>query len=152
MVKLIHIAGMAAVLLCSTIATAQNTAPVAQQLYVERSAQQNGKTVREIEPAVMLSKGDRVVVMLEWRAPRDGEAFTLETAIPRELAFLDANNPQLLVSADGGATWGRLGKMRLRDRDGQRRLVSPQDVTHLRWNFPASSPEKGRVMLSAVVR
>ncbi|WP_374405787.1 hypothetical protein [Pelagerythrobacter sp.] len=128
---------------------AQDTRGISRAVYVERIATApGGESVRTIEPARALRRGDTVVLVVEWRGTSRGEPVIVSSAVPRPLAFQQASSDAVEVSVDGGRNWGRIGAMRVDDRDG-RRLASPEDVTHLRWR---SATGATRLTYSAIVR
>jgi hypothetical protein len=90
-----------------------------------------------IEPATRLMRGDRVVTILSWDAPRAGN-FTVVSRVPAGLALQSASHPGLEVSTDGGRSWRRLA-----DPD-----AVPRGTTHLRWQVG----REGRLTYRAVVR
>ena len=94
--------------------------------------------VREIAPASRLLRGDRVVTILRWDAPR-GASYTAVSPVPAGLAIESASRPGLEVSTDGGRHWRRLD-----DPD-----QVPQGTTHLRWRIDGG---EGRLSYRAVVR
>jgi hypothetical protein len=106
---------------------------VASAVYVERVT----GGIAEVAPATRLSPGDRVIAILRWDAPRDGN-FTVVSAVPARLALQSASRDDIEVSTDGGRSWRRLGNPR----------AIPAGATHLRW------PGDGGGLLSyrAVVR
>ena len=136
--------GSAACLFASA-AFAQSAIDITRSVYIERAA--NG--ARALEPADTLRKGDKVVLVMEWRAAEARRPFTVSSAVPRDLAFQRAGSDAVEVSVDGGRNWGRLGAL----REGKR-LASVEDVTHLRWRVPAATVAQGKGMLtySAIVR
>ena len=83
---------------------------------------------------------------MEWRAGDARRGFTVQSAVPRDLAFQRAASEAVEVSIDGGRSWGRLGGLKVGDR-----LASVEDVTHLRWRVAAGS-DRGMLSYSAVVR
>ena len=135
--------GVSALLcLVGSAAAAESAVDIDRSVYIER----RDDGVRALEPATTLKKGDKVVLVLEWRAPGPGRGFTVESAVPRPLAFQRAGSDAVEVSTDNGRNWGRLGNLRI----GQR-IASAEDVTHLRLRVPASTPA-GRMTYSAIVR
>lgn len=136
--------GSAACLIASA-AFAQSAIDISRSVYIERAAD----GARALEPADTLRKGDKVVLVMEWRAPETRRAFTVSSAVPRDLAFQRAGSDATEVSVDGGRSWGRLGDL----REGER-LASVEDVTHLRWRVPAAAVAQGKGLLSysAIVR
>ena len=139
--------------------SAASAISISRAVYVERhSAGADGGKMRAIEPASVLRKGDRVVLLVEWQTESPGfsqtaRGYTVSSAVPRHLVFQSSSNDSYQVSADGGRKWGTLGKMRIFDLDGSR-LASPEDVTNLRWTIPSSRlvAGNGRIAYSAIVR
>jgi hypothetical protein len=84
--------------------------------------------VRQVAPAGRLLRGDRVVAILSWEAPR-GSSYTAVSPVPAGLE----------VSTDGGRSWRRLA-----DPD-----AVPSGITHLRWRIAGG---EGRLSYRAVVR
>ncbi len=128
--------------LLSGAALAEGTIDIDRSVFVERRVE----GVRALEPATMLRPGDKVVLMVEWRAAPRGRGFTVESAVPRTLTFQRAGSDRAEVSIDNGRTWGRLGGLRAGNR-----LASAEDVTHLRLFVPPSA-KAGRLTYSAIVR
>ena len=126
----------------ASAAAAASAVDIDRSVYVER----RDDGVRALEPATTLKKGDKVVLVLEWRAAAHGRGFTVESAVPRPLAFQRAGSDAVEVSTDNGRNWGRLGSLRVGSR-----LASAEDVTHLRLRVPGSAPA-GRMTYSAIVR
>ena len=94
--------------------------------------------MREIGPAGRLLRGDRVVTILRWNAPR-GASYTAVSPVPAGLAIESASRSGLEVSTDGGRSWRGLG-----DPD-----AVPEGITHLRWQIGGG---EGRLSYRAVVR
>ena len=128
---------------------AQSAIEIERSVFIERTAKENGRVVRELEPADTLRKGDSVVLMLEWTAPGRKDRFTVSSRVPRDLAFQRSGGQAPQVSIDGGRSWGDLDGMRI----GARR-ASPEDVTHIRWQVSDAEAALGRGVLSysAIVR
>lgn len=128
---------------------AQSAIEIERSVYIERTDRQDGRVVRELEPASTLRKGDSVVLMLEWTAPGRQNSFVVSSRVPRDLAFQRSGGHAPQVSVDGGRTWGDLSGLRI----GSRR-ASPEDVTHLRWQVSDAQAALGRgiISYSAIVR
>ncbi len=122
----------AAALLAATPLSAQGVA-IDSAVYRERG----GDGTTRIEPATRLVRGDRVVTILTWNAPRGG-SYTVTSAVPANLALHSASRPGVEVSTDGGRSWRRL--------DDPDRV--PPGTTHLRWQVGG----EGRLSYRAVVR
>lgn len=93
---------------------------------------------RRVAPADRLLRGDRVVTILTWEAPR-GASYTAVSPVPAGLAIESASRHGLEVSTDGGRSWRRLD-----DPDSV-----PRATTHLRWRIAGG---EGRLSYRAVVR
>ena len=102
-------------------------------VYLERES--DGET--QVVPATRLMRGDRVVTILTWEAPRQG-SYTVVSPVPAGLALQSASRPGVEVSTDGGRTWRKLT-----DPD-----TVPHGTTHLRWRVGGD----GRLSYRAVVR
>jgi hypothetical protein len=135
--------GALAVLLGSgTQALAQSDVRLGTAVFVERSSE----NARILEPATRLSPGDRVVTVLSWHRDAPSGRFMLTNPLPRSIYYQGSASGDEQVSADGGRTWGRLGSLRIGSR-----LVTPEDVTHVRWQIAANAPS-GTIAYSAIVR
>ena len=129
------------VCLAASAAFAESAIDIERSVYVERAAE----GVRALEPATTLKKGDKVVLVVEWRADSPDRRFTVQSSVPRALAFQRAGSDAVEVSIDGGRNWGELGQLKAGSR-----LASAEDVTHLRLRV-AGTPA-GRMTYSAIVR
>lgn len=91
-----------------------------------------------VAPADRLSRGDHVVTVLRWHAPR-GASYTAVTPVPAGLVIESASRAGVDVSTDGGRSWRRL--------DDPDRV--PSGTTHLRWRIDGGA---GRLSYRALVR
>jgi hypothetical protein len=123
------------VLAASLVALPASAQDVAIESAVYRERGSDG--AMQIEPATRLMRGDRVVTILTWEAPR-GASYTVVSQVPAGLALESASQPGLEVSTDGGRSWRRLA-----DPD-----IIPRGTTHLRWRVGGD----GRLSYRAVVR
>jgi uncharacterized repeat protein (TIGR01451 family) len=81
------------------------------------------------------------------------ERFVVSNPVPASVAVSGELDPALLVSVDGGATWGKLAELGVVQSDGSRRAALPGDVTHVRWVLPAIAPgESGQLEFPVTVR
>jgi hypothetical protein len=92
----------------------------------------------QVAPAGRLLRGDRVVTVLRWDAPR-GASYTAVSPVPAGLAIESASRAGVEASTDGGRSWRRLD-----DPD-----TVPSGTTHLRWRIGGG---EGRLSYRAVVR
>jgi hypothetical protein len=120
-------------------------ASTASAVFVEQPAAGN---TRRLEPAATLERGARVVTVVTWRRSGGG-AFTITSPMPARLAYQASASDNQQVSVDGGRNWGRLGTLRIGNRQ-----ATPEDVTHVRWRIAAPVAAKGRgaIAYSGIVR
>lgn len=109
------------------------TTPVAIEsaVFVERT-EGAARTVRETDA---FRRGERVVTVLHWQAPRG--TYTVTSPVPPRLQFEDSSSDKVDVSVDGGRSYRALAQVR------------PEAVTHLRWRVGNGT---GRLTYSAIVR
>ena len=115
-------------------------------VFVERGSPTSGKL---LEPASRLSRGDRVVYIVNWYRMGGAGSFTVTNPLPRTVAYQGSANGEEQVSVDGGKTWGKLGTLRVGSR-----VATPEDVTHVRWQVDhrRAALGSGRIAYSAIVR
>lgn len=127
-------------------AAAQPAVATDSAVFVERSPR---GSLRSLEPADRLSRGDRVVTIVNWYRTGGNGGFTITNPLPSSIAYQASARDDQEVSVDGGRSWGRLGELRI---DG--RTATPEDVTHMRWRVPATAAARGqgRIAYSGIVR
>jgi hypothetical protein len=140
-------AGLALVALSAPAeARAQATVAIDSAVFVERIGEDS---TRMLAPARRLTRGDRVVYVLDWTRQAGDGGFVVTNPLPRTVAFQGSANADEEVSADGGQTWGRLGTLKYGNR-----LALAEDITHVRWRIAPLLAAKGsgRIAYSAIVR
>lgn len=133
--------------LVATIPAAANPAiELDSAVFVERGTPATGKM---LEPASQLSRGDRVVYIVNWSRMTGAGSFTVTNPLPRSVAYQGSANGDEQVSVDGGRTWGKLGGLRVGSR-----IATAEDVTHVRWQVDhrRAALGSGRIAYSAIVR
>lgn len=128
------------------IAAAAPNVATNSAVFVERL---ESDTVRRLEPADRLARGDRVVTIVTWYRLGGAGAFTITNSLPRSIAYQKSARGDEEVSVDGGRSWGRLADLRVGSRN-----ATPEDVTHVRWRIPAERAQfgKGHIAYSGIVR
>lgn len=134
---------IASILFLATAATATGSALSIQRSVFLETAQGDGVA---LEPASTLSRGDRVVLVMQWQGRTGAQPFTLASRIPDTLAYQRSGDDAVEVSVDGGRRWGRLNDLRR-----GRRAALPEEVTNLRWRVRAGD-SSGMRSFSAIVR
>jgi hypothetical protein len=127
-------------------AHAQAAVAIDSAVFVERIGDDSA---RVLAPARRLTRGDRVVYVLDWTRQAGEGGFVVTNPLPRSIAYQGSASSDEEVSADGGQTWGRLGTLRC-----GKRLALAEDVTHVRWRIAplVAAKGSGRIAYSAIVR
>ena len=143
-------------LLAPVAASAADNVSLTSQVLVERvkpGADGKPVTVRE-EPGVV-TPGDRLVVVLNYRnkGAEPATGFTLTNPIPAAVAFTGTDDSSASVSVDGGKSWGPLASLKVVAADGTCRPAVAADVTHIRWSFaqPIAAGGGGELSFRGVV-
>jgi hypothetical protein len=148
------VAGFGAV--ASQAATPHHDIRFDTQMFVERvNTDINGRARRVLAPADRAGRGDQLIFVVNWRneGVRPVRGFAVTNPVPRG-AKIDPADPDMLVSVDGGARWGRLDRLWLPTPLGGTRRALASDVTHVRMivTDPISPGESGRLSYRAIMR
>ena len=133
-------------LVAPVVAAAAPMVALDSDVFVERFVPSKGRLLR---PAYALKRGDRVVYIVSWTRMGGVGGFTVTNPLPRQVYFQGSADGREEVSVDGGRTWGKLESLRVAGR-----LVTAEDVTHVRWKVAASEAARGtgQITYSAIVR
>lgn len=103
----------------------------------------------------MVVPGDRLVFSTRYRnnTGQKVENIVVTNPIRPGIALADDGATGLDVSVDGGASWGKLGLLKVADGQGGQRPAQPGEVTHVRWVLAAVAPgASGTLSFNAIVR
>lgn len=130
---------------------------LASDVFVEKMVKDSaGRPKLVLEEPKVVTRGDRLVFVLKYRNRSNTPAanFVVTNPLPNTVVFQDSPTGNLLVSVDGGRSWGPLPALTVKDRTGARRLAMNTDVTHVRWTFarPIPAGSTGKLMFRGVVR
>ena len=79
--------------------------------------------------------------------------FVVTNPVPEGIAVAAPDAANLVVSVDGGKTWGKLAALAVKDAKGVARPAQAADVTHVRWTLATIAPgAAGAVAYHAVVK
>lgn len=116
--------------------------------------QDGASRVELVEPEVIVP-GDRLVFRTDYRN-NGSEAvanFVVTNPLPGAVRVAPDADPDLVVSVDGGASWGTLANLTVTEEDGSVRAAQHADVTHIRWTLALIEPgESGRLEYPAIIR
>ena len=139
-------------------ASAQEQSPVTlkgEVMAVETSVDADGKeTTKLVEPALIVP-GDRLMFGTEYanNGEQPADNFIITNAVPGAVRVAPDAPSDLIVSVDGGKTWGKLADLTVSDEDDASRPARHDDVTHVRWTLASIAPgERGRVEYPAIIR
>ena len=108
-------------------------------------------SVRE-EIVTVDARGERKVMLTEPTAVAPGDVVVISIAyentgaepvadivisnpVPEHLRFIGMRSGAGMVSVDGGASFGALVDLKIREADQTHRPATTADVTHVRWRF-----------------
>ena len=112
------------------------------------------KTVSLVEPNTIVP-GDRLVFGTEYTntSTRAVENFVVTNPLPAAVRLAEDAPADLVVSVDGGSSWGLLTQLSVIVGDGASRPASHEDVTHVRWTLArVAAGESGRLEYPAIIR
>ncbi|MHA7818786.1 MAG: hypothetical protein ACX930_03950 [Erythrobacter sp.] len=142
----------------SLAAHAQGQSPVTLSgdvMAVETSIDADGNEKTQlVEPGVIVP-GDRLIFGTEYanNGAVPVENFAVTNPLPGAVRLADDADPELLVSVDGGKSWGVLATLTVTDEAGNERSATHADVTHVRWTVASVAPgESGRLEYPAIIR
>ena len=122
---------------------------------VEVSTDEAGNEVTTlVEPSVIVP-GDRLIFGTDYanNGSEPAENFVVTNPLPSAVRLAPDADPALVVSVDGGQSWGTLAELSVTDEAGTSRSASHGDVTHIRWTLEVIAPgESGRVEYPAIIR
>ena len=143
----------------ATLPAAAHAAPGGVALHgdvkVETTTIVNGveKTVLAVPKIVV--PGNRLLFSTAYR--NEGAApvqnFVVTNPVPAGIAVAAPDAANLIVSVDGGKSWGKLAGLTIKDANNTPHPAQATDVTHVRWTVASIAPGAGgSVAYHAVVR
>ena len=138
-------------------ALAANQVSLSSAVFVEKDrADSRGRRSIVLESPRMVTPGDRLVFMLSYRnnGSRPATDFIVTNPLPQAVSYQGTPDAGAIVSVDGGANWGTIGQLRVKDRNGYVRGARPEDVTHVRWTLKQAIPagSTGKLMFRGIVK
>lgn len=122
---------------------------------VVETVDDNGETQVELVAPGTIVPGDRLVFGTNYANSGDEpvENFTMTNPLPGPVRLAPDADADLVVSVDGGTTWGLLSELTVAMEDGASRAANHSDVTHIRWTLAVVNPgESGRLEYPAIIR
>lgn len=150
-------AAIAVVFAASGVAAiAQNDLKLEGEAYlmVREMDDQGNAVIKLTEPEVVVP-GDRILFATNYQNAGETAVtnFVVTNPVPASVKLAADADPQLIVSVDGGMTWGLVRDLTVSDGADSTRPAATSDVTHLRWVIAEIAPnEAGQVKYIATVR
>ena len=114
-----------------------------------------GKEVTELVEPNTIVPGDRLIFGTDYNNGSDEavDNFVVTNPLPPAVRLAPDADTTLIVSVDGGKTFGTLSQLSVLAEDGGSRPADQADVTHVRWTLPSVAPgESGRLEYPAIIR
>jgi uncharacterized repeat protein (TIGR01451 family) len=118
----------------------------------------NGKTEKKRQKVTNAVPGSEIIYVITYRntGTKPVTGVVVNDDLPANLAYVagSAEGAPVVVSVDGGKTFGALEKLTAKGSDGKPRAAQAGDVTHVRWTVAgAVAPGKsGSVSYRARVK
>jgi hypothetical protein len=111
-------------------------------------------TTELVEPGTIVP-GDRLVFGTDYAntGVEPVKNFVVTNPLPGPVRLASDADESLVVSVDGGTSWGTLASLTVTLEDGSSRSAQHTDVTHVRWTLAEIAPgESGRLEYPAIIR
>ena len=139
--------------LAATPASAQEARPtINSSSFVEKTTTDaNGNKKVTLAPTTVVVPGDTVLFVHEYKnnssAPAAG--FIINNPLPAQVQYVGSTDANIVVSVDGGKTFGKLETLKVGDR-----AATGADVTHVRWTFaqPIGVGQSGKVSFRGLLK
>jgi len=111
-------------------------------------------------PAATVIPGDQIIYTITF-ANKGTEAasnITITDPIPTQMRYVAGSafgpGTDITFSADGGSSWGTPDELMVADADGNSRLASPAQYTHIRWKLknPLDANTQAYAQFKAVLK
>ncbi|MFM5913650.1 MAG: hypothetical protein ACKOPR_02750 [Chakrabartia godavariana] len=144
-------------ILVPSFSYASESVALDSSVYVERIVPEaNGRTRTVLEPPKVVTPGDRLVFILQYRntGTQSAKDFVVTNPMPAPVAYQGTSDTVAQVSVDGGKTFAALAALKVREADGTLRAARPEDVTHVRWALrePIAAGAQGKLSFRGIVR
>ncbi len=114
-----------------------------------------GETRTELVEPNTIVPGDRLIFGTDYTnsSSEAVENFVVTNPLPDAVRLAPDADAALIVSVDGGQTFGALSELSVSAEDGSTRPADHADVTHVRWMLASVAPgESGRLEYPAIIR
>ena len=122
---------------------------------VKTTIVEGGETQVELVEPTTAVPGDRLVFGTNYANSGSEPVadFVMTNPVPGAVRVAPDADADLVVSVDGGKTFGRLEELEVSAEDGTVRSAAHADITHIRWTLAVVQPgETGRLEYPAIIR
>ena len=120
----------------------------------EKELKRGGAEEAEVYP------GDEVIFTTHYKhvGKKPADNVVITNPVPKHMIYTgrsaEGKGTEILFSIDGGKTYDKPSKLKVRTMDGKERVASPSDYTHIRWSFKADlkQGEEGSVTFRAKLK
>ncbi|MEQ1497103.1 MAG: hypothetical protein ABL914_00445 [Novosphingobium sp.] len=116
---------------------------------------ENGKETHVLVEPKLVVPGDDLVFSTSYRnnGATPVKDFVVTNPLPTAVMLAPEGADKLVVSVDGGKTFGALSALSVAGTEGKARPAVAADVTHIRWILPVLAPgSTGKLTYHAIVR
>ena len=147
----------AALAIIGISAQAATPLQLSSDVFVEKQiVRADGSRTVVLEKPNLVLPGDNLVFVVKYRNTGAATAsnFVVTNPLPAAVAFNGTSDGLEVVSIDGGASWGFLGTLRVKQADGTSRSAQRRDVTHFKWNLnqPLTAGAEGKLIFRGIVK
>lgn len=120
---------------------AQDAVTLEGDVKVERTVVENETTTTFLEEPASVVPGDRLRFTTSYRnqSSETVDNFVVTNPIPSAVALSEDDN-EMMVSVDGGVSYGNLASLTVPADTGEERAATLRDVTHVRWVLAELAP------------
>lgn len=122
---------------------------------VKQVIEEGGETRTELVEPDRAVPGDKLIFGTNYSNTGNVavDDFVMTNPLPKAVRLAPEADPALVVSVDGGNTWGLLSELVVALAEGGSRAAVHSDVTHIRWTLDRVEPgETGRLEYPAIIR
>lgn len=120
----------------------------------------NGKKTLQRAPVTKAVPGTEVIytTTFENTIKKPAGNISINNPVPNDSEYVGGSafgkDCEILFSVDGGKTFARAEKLKIKSADGKERTTLPREYTHIRWNYikQLAPGKSGEVGFRAVVK
>jgi len=126
-------------LVSRTTFAAENQIKVWSKAETKVTVEKDGKKVAKKVPAVKVLPGKVIYYTTEYKniSKKSVDGINIINPIPKLTRYVKGSawgdNASVSFSVDGGKTWGKSDKLKVKNKEGKMVQAKPYNFTHIRW-------------------